>query len=449
MIDRLTDAAQSVIRRAQEKRATALDVFIQQQETFSVTVRMGEVETLKEAVSRDLRLRVFCGKRTATAQTSDLTPDLLYRLVDETVQMATLTSEDEVGGLPPANAFPATIPDLQLADPSWNELSVGERIDLARRAEAEALKTDRRITNSEGGAFEFERAHTVLANTQGFAAGYEATAASIAASPIASSESGMQRDYWVSVNRHRARLQSPEEVGRLAAERVLRRLGARKVKTCEVPVVFDPMTARTLIGHVFAAVSGDAIYRKSSFLVDQLGQTVSAAQVQIVDDARMPGGLGSSPFDDEGIATGATPVIENGVLRNYLHSTYSARKVGARPTGSGKRTGSGSIGVGPGNLYLKPGTHTPGELIASVQSGLYIVELMGSGVNTVNGDYSRGAAGIWIENGALAFPVHEVTIAGNLRQMLKDIDMIGNDLTFIGSIAAPTIKLRSMVVSGD
>jgi PmbA protein len=200
---------------------------------------------------------------------------------------------------------------------------------------------------------------------------------------------------------------------------------------------------------VFAAVSGDAIYRKSSFLVDQLGQTVSAAQVQIVDDARMPGGLGSSPFDDEGIATGATPVIENGVLRNCLHSTYSARKVGARPTGSGRRTGSGSIGVGPGNFYLKPGTHTTGELIASVQSGLYIVELMGSGVNTVNGDYSRGAAGIWIENGALAFPVHEVTIAGNLRQMLKDIDMIGNDLTFIGSIAAPTIKLRSMVVSGD
>jgi PmbA protein len=363
--------------------------------------------------------------------------------------MARLTSEDESSGLPPADAFPESIPDLQLADSAWDDLTPAQRIDLARRAEAAAMSADARIKNSDGGGFEYERSQTVLANTHGVAGGYEATAGSLAAVPVALSESGMQRDYWVSVARHRNRLESPEDVGRRSAQRVLRRLGARKVKTCEVPVVFDPMTARTLIGHVFAAVSGDAIYRRSSFLVDQLGQNVAAAQVAIVDDGRMPSGLGSRPFDDEGIATGTTPVVEAGALCNYLHSAYSARKTGARPTGNGSRTGAGTVGVGPNNFYLKPGSFTPEELIASVKSGLYVVELIGSGVNTVNGDYSRGVAGIWIENGALAFPVHEVTIAGNLRQMLKDIEMIGSDITFLGSIASPSLKLRRMVISGE
>jgi PmbA protein len=214
-------------------------------------------------------------------------------------------------------------------------------------------------------------------------------------------------------------------------------------------VIFDPLTARTLVKHIFDAVSGDAIYRQRSFLVGQIGQRVAGENVTIVDDARRIGGLGSCPFDDEGVTSQRTSVIEQGVLRNYLHSAYTARKLTACPTGNGSRTGTGSISVGPTNFYLKPGTTVPEEIIASVREGLYVIELIGFGVNTVNGDYSRGVTGLWIEDGKFAYPVHEVTIAGNLQQMLQDIEMIGNDITFMGSVAAPTLKVRKMTLSGE
>jgi PmbA protein len=259
----------------------------------------------------------------------------------------------------------------------------------------------------------------------------------------------MQQDHWYSIARYRDRLDSPEEIGRLAAQRALRRLGARRVKTCEVPVVFDPLAARTLIKHVFDAVSGDAIYRKRSFLVGQIGEAVASQNVTIVDDARLIGGLGSSPFDDEGVSTQLTSVIENGILRSYLHTAYTGRKLGARPTGSGSRTGSGNISVGPTNFYLKPGRLSAEAIIGSVKSGLYVVELIGFGVNTVTGDYSRGVTGLWIEDGKLTYPVQEVTIAGNLRQMLRDIEMIGSDIAFMGSVASPTLKIRNMTLSGE
>ena len=441
--------AEQVVHRAKQKGASGVDAFIREEETFSVTVRMGEVETLKEAVSRGLRLRVFLGKRTAISQTSDLTPAVVDKLVDETVEMARLTSEDESGGLPDAAVFGSEFPDLQLADASWNHLKPEERIDWARRAEAAALKADPCITNSEGGSFDYARSRTVVANSLGFAGSDEGTEASIAAVPIAHSPEGMQRDYWVSVARHRDRMQSPEEVGRRAAERAVRRLGARKVRTCQAPVIFDALTARTLLGHIFQAVAGDAVYRRSSFLVDRIGDVIAAPQITVLDDARLMGGLGSQPFDDEGVPTQTTPIIENGVLRNYLHSAYTARKLRSRPTGNGARTGAGSVSVGPTNFYLKPGEQTPEEIISSVDSGLYVFELIGFGVNPVSGDYSRGAVGMWIEKGRFAYPVQEVTIAGNLKQMLKDIEIVGNDLTFTGAIAAPTLKIRNMVISGE
>jgi PmbA protein len=259
----------------------------------------------------------------------------------------------------------------------------------------------------------------------------------------------MQQDHWLSITRFRNQLDSPENIGRRAAHRALRRLGARRVRTCEVPVVFDPLASRTLIKHVFDAVSGDAVYRKRSFLVNQIEETVASTKVTIVDDARLVGGLGSSPFDDEGVATQVTPVIEDGVLRSYLHSSYTGRKLKAIPTGNGSRTASGNISVGPSNFYLKPGQESPEEIVGSVESGLYVLELIGFGVNTVNGDYSRGVTGLWIEQGKLAYPVHEVTIAGNLRDMLRDIEMIGNDIAFMGTVAAPTVKIRSMTLSGE
>ena len=449
MIDALKQKAQHAVSHARRKGASSADAFIRENESFSVTVRKGEVETLKESVSRSFQLRVFVGKRTAVSQTSDLTISPIEKLTEETVEMARLTSEDEKGGLPDEPMSPACNADLGLSDSSWGELPSEQRIDLARRAEAAALAVDPLITNSEGGSFQYERSRTALANTAGFVGGYEATSGALYTVPIAEREGAMQQDYWFSIARRRDQLLSPEEVGRRAASRVLRRLGARKVKTCQVPVIFDPMTARTLLKHVFDAVSGEAIYRGRSFLVGQIGKSIARDSVNIVDDGRLIGGLGSSPFDDEGIATRRTSIIESGVLRSYLHSAYSARKANTSPTGNGSRTGGGVVVVGPTNFYMSPGKASPEEIIASVKTGLYVVELLGFGVNTVNGDYSRGATGLWIENGKLTYPVHEVTIAGNLRQMLHDIEIIGNDLQFMGPIASPTLKFSKMTLSGD
>lgn len=444
----LEESAEHVIKRAKKNGATAADVMIRENDTFSVTVRMGEVETLKEAISRGLLLRVFVGKRTATAHTSDLSMPAVDRLVDETIEMARLTSEDNSGGLPAESVSRTDFPDLDLVDPEWEQLPPEERINWAVRAEKAALSADKRIVNSEGSSFEYSRSRMALANTLGFMGAYEGTGAGLYCGPVAQSSAGMQRDYWMTAARHRRNMETPEAVGQKAAQRVLRRLDARKIPTCQVQIVFDPLTARSLLSHLFEAVAGGAIYRRSSFLVDQIGKVVAAPEITVVDDARLPAGLGSSPFDDEGVPTQITPIIENGVLRNYLHSAYTARKLGTRPTGNGSRAGSGVVTIGPTNFYLKGGSYSPEEIIGSVKAGLYVVELIGFGANTVSGDYSRGAVGLWIENGKLTHPVQEVTIAGNLLEMFKNIEMVGNDVTFLGSIAAPTLKIRKMVISG-
>ncbi len=440
---------EEIIKRSTARGATAADAMIREDNTFSVTVRMGEIETLKEAISRKLLLRVFIGRRTATSQTSDLSQPLINQLVDETVDMARITSEDESGGLPEEGVFQKHFPDLDLLDPEWESLTPNERIDLARRAEAAALATDKAIVNSEGGQFDYARSRTVLGNSYGFIGGYEGTGAALAVGPVAQSSEGMQRSYWMSVTRHRKNLDSPEVVGRKAADRALQRLGARKIPTCEAPVIFDPLTARALLGHIFDATTGTSIYRRTSFLLNQIGQQVAAPCVTVFDDARLPGGLGSSPFDDEGVPTQTTPIIESGTLCNYLHSAYTARKLGARPTGNGSRAASGAVTVGPTNFYLKEGPYSPDEIIASTARGLYVVELIGFGVNAVTGDFSKGVVGMWIENGKFTHPVQEVTIAGNLREMLRSIEMVGSDVNFWGSIAAPSLKIGKLIISGE
>jgi PmbA protein len=445
----LQTTAQHVIDRAQKSGATAADAMIREDDSFSVTVRMGEIETLKEAISRSLMVRTFVGKRTAASHTSDLTISVVDRLVDETVEMARLTSEDESAGLPEAAVHRNGFPELNLLDRSWESLTPAQRIELAIRTERAALATDKSITNSEGASFEYTRTRIALANSLGFNGAYEGSRAGLYCVPIAQSNKGMQRDYWMSAARHQSQLDSPEEIGRIAANRALRRLGARKIATAKVPVIFDPLSARSLLSHLFEAVSGSLIYRRSSFLIDQIGQSVAAPHVTVVDDALRPAALGSSPFDDEGVPTQTTPIIENGILRNYLQSAYTARKLASRPSGNGSRAASGAVTIGPTNFYLRGGSYTPQEIISSTEKGLYVVELIGFGVNTVTGDYSRGAVGIWIENGRFAQPVQEVTIAGNLREMLKDIEMVGNDVTFLGPVAAPTLKIGNMVISGD
>ncbi len=259
----------------------------------------------------------------------------------------------------------------------------------------------------------------------------------------------MQRDYWYSVARRAGALENPEDVGRKAAERTLRKLGARKVATCHVPVIFDPETARSLLGHVFEAVRGDAIYRSASFLTGKLGQKVAAENVTIVDDGLRPGGFGSRPFDDEGVPASVTPVIEKGVLQSYLLNCYTARKLNLRTTGNAARGIAGPPSVGPKNFYLAAGPHSAEEIRKSVKSGLYVTELIGFGVNIVTGDYSRGAAGLWIENGEFAYPVEEVTIAGNLREILSHLEMIGSDLEFRSALAAPTLLVSGLTVAGS
>jgi PmbA protein len=258
----------------------------------------------------------------------------------------------------------------------------------------------------------------------------------------------MQRDYWYSVSRRAAGLESPEAVGRKAAQRALRRLGARKVPTCRVPVVFDQDSARSLLGHIFEAVRGDAVYRSASFLAGKLGRQVAGENVSIFDDGLQPGGFGSRPFDDEGIPPSVTPVIEGGMLRNYLLNSYTARRLNLSTTGNAGRGIAGPPGVSPKNFYLQPGTLSPEEIIRSVKSGFYVTELIGSGVNIVTGDYSRGAAGLWIENGELSYPVHEVTIAGTLLEMLSHIVMIGSDLQFRSALASPTVRVDGLTVAG-
>ncbi|MCS6927127.1 MAG: metallopeptidase TldD-related protein, partial [Candidatus Binatia bacterium] len=355
---------------------------------------------------------------------------------------------DADAGLPAPEELATEIPDLDLAD-STVELSVEEQIALAREAEAAALSFDPRITNSEGAEFTHHDREILYANSLGFLGRYRATSFSLSVVPVAHQNGAMQRDYWYSSHRKFRNLEPTTEVGRKAAARTIRRLGARRVRTQQAPVVFDPETAASLLRHIAAAVCGSALYRKTSFLLDQLGKQIAAPCVSIEDDARIPSALGSKPFDGEGLPTRRTTIIEDGRLVSYLLDTYSARKLGYKSTGSASRSFADAPTAGPTNFFLHPGTTSPEEIIRSVRSGLYVTELSGFGVNLVTGDYSRGAVGLWIENGELAYPVEEITIAGNLREMLQNIEVIGHDLTLRGPIAAPTLKIGRMTIAGE
>jgi PmbA protein len=307
---------------------------------------------------------------------------------------------------------------------------------------------DARIANSEGASFGTHTSTRVFANSRGFVGSYRDSSCSVSVVPVARDGDSMERDYWYTVARSPKGLDSPEAVGREAARRALRRLHARKVPTQKAPVVLDPLCARSLVGNLFEAVSGDSIYRKASFLAERMGEKVASENVTLIDDATLPGLFGTSPFDDEGVPSRRTVIIERGVLTSWLLNTYTARKLGLKTTGSASRGITGNASVGHGNLYLERGVQPPEQIVASVKNGLYVTELIGFGVNVVTGDYSHGAAGLWIENGELAYPVAEITIAGNLKDMLMSIDAVGSDLVFRGSTACPTLLIGEMTISG-
>jgi PmbA protein len=450
----LESLAADVVALALKAGASDAEAVVREGDEFSVNVRMGQVETLKESGSRGLGLRVFLGTRSATTSTSDLTPEGIRQLLDGAMALAKVTEEDPNSGLPERGEFGSLSGDLHLYYEDVYSLQGAERIEWARRAEAAALAADPRITNSDGGSFDASTGRKVLANSRGFVGGYRSSYAGVSAAPLAMDTNGtMQRDGWWSSARRLVDLDTPESIGKEAARRTLRRLGARKVATQRVPIVFAPEVARSLLGSVFEAASGDSIWRSASFLAGKLGEQIAASSLTIVDDNTMllptgAGGFGTSPFDGEGLPSQRTVVVENGVLRNYLLNTYTARKLGMKSTHNASRGLAGTPGIGCGNLYLEPGTQTPEQIIADVPAGLYVTSLMGFGVNVVTGDYSRGATGLWIENGQLTHAVEEVTVAGNLAEMLKNVTAIGNDLEFRGSVASPTLRIDGMTIAG-
>lgn len=446
----LREIATDVVARAIKGGATAADAIARDATEFSTVVRLGEVETLKEAGSRGVGLRVFLGKRTASTYSSDFSAEGIERLVKGALDLAKITSEDPCAGLPDAAELGSLPGDLKLYYEDVYSLPAEERIDYARRAEKAAIDSDPRIKNSEGGGFDAATGRKVLANSLGFVGDYRRSYCSITAVPIAQDENGaMQRDYWYSAARSLARLDSPESVGREAARRTLRRLGARKVPSTKVPIVLDRTIAASVLGSIFEAASGDSIYRHSSFLVGKLGEKIAGENITIIDDGTMPGGFGTTPFDGEGVPSRKTTVIEKGVLKSYLLNTYTARKLGLQTTGNAARGLAGNPGIGAGNFFLQPGQHSPQQIIAGIKRGFFVTEFLGFGVNLVTGDFSRGATGLWIENGELTYPVEEVTIAGNLKDMLNNISEIGSDLEFRSSTACPTLRIDGMTLAGE
>jgi len=445
----LDEAIDLTLRRARNLDGLEAEVVAVEGDRLDVSVRLGKTEKLKRSRERRLALRLFAGRSSAVTSTADLSAASLAALVDDCVGLARATTPDPFSGLPDLDGEPPLPLDLDLLDLTAESFTAEQAIAIARDAEEAALAFDPRLSNSEGAEFSTGARRLFYATSRGFQGEQRSSSFSLTVVPVAVAGASMQRDYWYTAGRKRAHLDDPREVGRKAADRTLRRLGARPVATCAVPVVFDPETAASLVGHLASAVSGSAVYRGMSFLRDRLGAVIGPKTLRIVDDPLRVGGLASRRFDAEGLTSRRNVVVDGGVLKTFLLDTYSSRKLGQRSTASAVRSLGEPPMAGSTNLYLEPGSHPPEEVIGSVANGFYVTELIGPGVNSVTGDYSRGAAGLWIENGKLTFPVEEVTIAGNLLEMFAGIEAIGSDLAFRSSVSAPTVKIAKMTVAGQ
>ena len=437
----ILDAALSGAKKA---GADAADALFVEGVASSVSYRLGKLEDVERAESYDLGLRVFVGNRAAIVSSTDFSPEALAALPDRAVAMARLAPEDKFAGLAPVDRLAREIPALDLEDSS--EPAAERLIALARDVEGAALDV-KGVTNSEGGGAAFSRSAVALATSTGFYGRYAGTSHSVSVSVLAGEGTAMERDYDYDSTRHAGDLRPAEEIGRKAGEKAVRRLNPRSMKSQSVPVVFHPDEAAGLLGHFAGAISGAAIARGVSFLKDKMGQKVFGPGVSIIDDPHRPRGLRSKPFDGEGVANARRALIEDGVLTTWLLDCASARQLGLETTGHAARGTSGPPGPSASNLYLAPGALSPAELIADIKSGFYVTELMGMGVNGVTGDYSRGAAGFWIENGEIAFPVSEVTIAGNLIGMFANL-VAASDLKFRHGTNSPTVRIEGMTLAG-
>jgi PmbA protein len=412
---------------------------------LSVSVRKGQLENVERNRDKSIGVTVYLGQRRGNASTSDFSRAALVQTVRAAYDIARFTAEDPAAGLPEARDLAtreAAARDLDLCH-SW-AIDADAARQLALRCEAAALSTDRRITNSEGAGVSAQQSHFFMGNSRGFRGGYASSRHGLSVSPIAGRGDGMQRDYWYSSMRDPAQLAAPEAVGRYAAERALSRLASRKIATCEVPVLFESTLASGLVGAFVGATSGGALYRKASFLDACLGQQVLAAHLDLDENPHVPKGKGSAVFDDEGVATSARRVVDGGVVQGYFLSSYSARKLGMRTTGNA----GGAHNLSLTSRLTKAQDQLP-AMLSRLHRGLFVIELIGQGVNGVTGDYSRGAAGFWVEAGKMVHPVHEVTIAGNLRDMLKGIVAVGADAYTSGSRTCGSILIERMKVAGS
>jgi PmbA protein len=435
---------EDLIAKARKAGADAADAVAFENASLSVSLRLGKTEKLERSESRDLGLRVFVGARQAIVSSTDRSPDALAELVERAVAMARAVPEDPFAGIADPALLARSWPDLDLCDPS--EPSPETLTDQARAAEEAALAVAG-VTNSEGADAAWARTHLVLAASNGFAGGYSVSRRSVAAAVLAGEGTGMERDHDHDSKVYGADLKDPAAIGRMAGERAVRRLDPRKVKTRKVPVVFDERVSRGLLSHLIAAISGPSIARGTSFLKDKLGERIFPESVTILDDPSRQRGLRSRPFDGEGVAVAPRALVENGVLKTWLLDLRSARQLGLTTTGHASRGTSGPPSPAPANVHLSAGKRSRAEIIGEIEDGFYVTDLMGFGVNGVTGDYSRGATGFWIEKGELVYPVSELTIAGNLKDMFLNLEA-ADDLEFRFGMDAPTIRVDGMTVAG-
>jgi PmbA protein len=440
--DQLKQLARDVLQYAREKGGTDAAVEISEGSGLSVSVRKSKIETIEQNKDKGLGVTVFIGQKRGNASTSDFSAASLRATVDAAYNIARFTADDDCAGLADDDMLEKNPRDLQLFYP-WT-ISTEEAVALAQRAEAAAFAVDPRVTNSEGAGVHVQQSHFVAANSRGFIGGYPYSRHTISVAPIAGKGAKMQRDDWYSSVRDAKKLAQPEAIGRYAAERALARLNARKLDTRTCPVLFEAPLAAGLLGAFVQATSGGALYRKSTFLLDSLGKSIFPSHIQVSEDPHVIGAIGSAPFDEEGVRTVARDVVKDGVLQGYFLSTYSARKLGMKTTGNAG---------GSHNLSLTSSqTKKNDDFVAMLKkmgTGLLVTELMGQGTNYVTGDYSRGASGYWVENGVIQYPVEEITIAGNMKDMFQDIVAVGADVLVRGTKQTGSILIEKMVVAGN
>ncbi len=445
--EELNTLAAALLDEAGRRGASAAEVGGNIASGLSVTVRMGEVETIEHNRDKGLGITVYFGHRKGSANTTEFSGEAVRDTVRAACDIARYTAEDPCNGLAPKDLMAEAIPDLELFHP-W-DLRPEQAIDLARECEAAAFDSDPRITNSEGGAVNTHAGYYLYANSHGFTGGYATTRHSVSCAVIAGVGEAMQRDFWYSTARHPAWLEPVREVGGRAAQRALQRLDGRRLSTRQVPVLFTPESARTLLSHFVSAIRGGALYRKASFLAGHLGKRIFPEFVHIQEQPHLKGALGSAPFDNEGVATRQRDLVQEGVLQGYVLDSYSACKLGMQTTGNAGGVHNLTIAAGARQGQIDPADLASEGLIKQMDRGLVVTELMGQGVRLISGDYSRGAAGFWVENGQIQYPVEEVTVAGNLRDIFQGLVMVGSDTDMRGNIRTGSWLVEQMTVAGE